>query len=165
MTTDRSRSIGLAAMFVFTAAGLAGCATATGSSGATTAPMSLAAQASSAQASATPVAPASATPVPSASTAIGSGEPISEVEVAARDLAFTPTHIEIPAVGSTRIVLRNKGIIVHNFTVEELGIAVVASRGGVGEAILIDPPPGTYTFYCSVSGHRQAGMVGTLVVS
>jgi uncharacterized cupredoxin-like copper-binding protein len=86
-------------------------------------------------------------------------------EVTARDLSFTPTELDISAVGTTRIVLRNEGFVVHNLTVDALGIQAVAPRGGVAEVTLTDPPPGTYEFYCSVSGHREAGMVGTLVVS
>jgi nitrite reductase (NO-forming) len=30
--------------------------------------------------------------------------------------------------------------------------------------VTIDAPAGTYTFYCSIPGHRQAGMEGTLTV-
>jgi uncharacterized cupredoxin-like copper-binding protein len=88
-----------------------------------------------------------------------------DLEVTARDLSFTPTELDIPAVGTTRIVLRNQGFAVHNLTVDALGIQAVAPRGGVAEVTLTDPPLGTYEFYCSVSGHREAGMVGTLVVS
>jgi uncharacterized cupredoxin-like copper-binding protein len=88
-----------------------------------------------------------------------------DLEVTARDLSFTPTELDIPAVGTTRIVLRNQGFVVHNLTVDALGIQAVAPRGGVAEVTLTDPPPGRYEFYCSVSGHREAGMVGTLVVS
>ena len=52
----------------------------------------------------------------------------------------------------------------HNLTIDELGIQIVASRGRNAETTIEDPPPGTYVFYCSVSGHRQAGMVGTIIV-
>jgi len=88
-----------------------------------------------------------------------------DLEVTARDLSFTPTELDIPAVGTTRIILRNQGFVVHNLTVDALEIQAVAPRGGVAEVTLTDPPPGTYEFYCSVSGHREAGMAGTLVVS
>ena len=35
--------------------------------------------------------------------------------------------------------------------------------GGVSE-VEVDLPVGQYTFYCSVTGHREAGMEGPLLV-
>ena len=80
------------------------------------------------------------------------------------DLGFRPTEITLPATGSTRLVLDNTGGLVHNLTVDALSIQIVASRGGSNEAVVTDPAPGTYEFYCSVSGHKLAGMVGKLIV-
>lgn len=102
-------------------------------------------------------APATSSPQPSplVSTAI---------EVQAFDLGFTPTTIELPAAGRSRIVLQNVGYVPHNLTVDALGIQVVAARGSSSETTIMDPAPGTYEFYCSISGHKEAGMVGTLVV-
>ena len=31
-------------------------------------------------------------------------------------------------------------------------------------ALFTPTTPGTYTFYCHIPGHREAGMVGTLIV-
>jgi uncharacterized cupredoxin-like copper-binding protein len=89
---------------------------------------------------------------------------VAVAEVEAFDLGFTPTTLELPAAGTSRIVLHNAGFLAHNLTVDALGIQVVAARGLTSEAPITDPAPGTYEFYCSVSGHKQAGMVGTLVV-
>jgi uncharacterized cupredoxin-like copper-binding protein len=35
---------------------------------------------------------------------------------------------------------------------------------GGSKTLTVSLTPGTYKFYCSVPGHRQAGMEGTLVV-
>lgn len=56
----------------------------------------------------------------------------------------------------------------HNLTIEQgasgpiLG-ATPTFQGGT-KTLTLTLKPGTYTFFCSVAGHRQAGMQGTLIV-
>jgi plastocyanin len=91
------------------------------------------------------------------------GPAAAVVTVVARDLAFDPAAIVVPVSGAT-IEFRNTGYMPHNLTVDELGLQVVAGRGGRAEVALVDPEPGTYRMYCSISGHMEAGMVGVLTV-
>ena len=88
----------------------------------------------------------------------------ASVSIETRDLSFQPDTLEIPASGTTEIIVHNAGRVVHNFTIDALGVQVVVSPGGTGEATIVAPAPGVYQFYCSVSGHKEAGMVGTLTV-
>jgi uncharacterized cupredoxin-like copper-binding protein len=90
--------------------------------------------------------------------------PATGVTVTAGDLWFKPKELTISSEGPTTITLVDGGTVVHNFTVDELGILTVAQPGRSSETTIVDPPPGVYQFYCSVSGHREAGMVGTLTV-
>ena len=87
-----------------------------------------------------------------------------EVTVEAGDLWFDARELVIPANGETTITLDNRGFVVHNLAVDDLELLVVAPRGRSEKVTIVDPAPGTYEFYCSISGHRQAGMVGTLTV-
>lgn len=71
------------------------------------------------------------------------------------------------AAGTVQIELTNESSVPHDVNVESQdgedlgGTEVITSDTARTE---VDLEPGTYTFYCSVSGHRDAGMEGTLVV-
>jgi plastocyanin len=80
------------------------------------------------------------------------------------DIAFEPNEITIPANTDVTITLNAQGVAGHDFTIDELGIHSSNLTQGQTETITINAAPGTYTFYCSVPGHKEAGMIGTLTV-
>lgn len=71
---------------------------------------------------------------------------------------------EITASPGDEIQMVNAGFLEHNFTVDELAIAQDLTADPVTVTIPADATPGTYEFYCSVPGHREQGMVGTLTI-
>lgn len=82
----------------------------------------------------------------------------------AKEFAFEPATLTLPADQEVTIEVVNGGTIEHDFTIDEANvkIAVPATETGSGTVTL---PAGSYTFYCSVPGHRDSGMEGTITVS
>ena len=69
--------------------------------------------------------------------------------------------------GTVTIVMTNMAPIEHNVTIAQ-GSKVLGATPtftGGSRTLSLKLKPGKYTFYCSVPGHRQAGMEGTLNVS
>ena len=69
--------------------------------------------------------------------------------------------------GSVTIAFTNGAPLEHNLTIAQ-GSKVLGATptfAGGAKSLQLTLKPGTYTFYCSVPGHRQAGMEGTLTVS
>ena len=85
------------------------------------------------------------------------------IEVNATSFAFDPDEIEITAGEDVAIVLSSEDIL-HDFTVDGLDVHVAADRGETAEGGLRAEEPGEYTYYCTIVGHREAGMAGTLIV-
>jgi nitrite reductase (NO-forming) len=92
------------------------------------------------------------------------GEPdAAALEVVSHDVYFEPDTLTIPADTAVTISIPNQGASPHNFSIDELEISVDQAPGQEQE-VEITAPAGEYEFYCNVPGHREAGMVGTLVV-
>lgn len=85
------------------------------------------------------------------------------VEVAGRSFAFTPAEITVKAGEDIAIVLSSRDSL-HDLVLDEFDTHVAAQTGTTAVGGLRADKPGRYTFYCSVTGHRRAGMEGTLVV-
>ncbi|HEY3069511.1 MAG TPA: plastocyanin/azurin family copper-binding protein [Gaiellaceae bacterium] len=80
-------------------------------------------------------------------------------------LKFDQTSLSASA-GNVTIDFTNDSSLAHNVTVEGNGVEDEATDTikQSSATLTLDLKPGTYTFYCSVDGHRAAGMEGTLVV-
>jgi plastocyanin len=68
--------------------------------------------------------------------------------------------------GQVTVRSPNESSIDHDISIEGNGVdenGEVVKNGGVSE-VKVDLKPGEYTFYCSVEGHREGGMEGTLTV-
>lgn len=92
----------------------------------------------------------------------GGGEVLSVTGT--NELRYEPDELTAPP-GQVTIELTAEDAVEHTVVIEELGDRqVVAADAGATATGTVDLEAGTYTFYCDVPGHRDAGMEGTLEV-
>jgi uncharacterized cupredoxin-like copper-binding protein len=82
------------------------------------------------------------------------------------ELAYTEDSKTTEA-GKVTIDFKNPQAITHDVAIEDPSGETVGKTDVIGEgetSETVSLKPGEYTFYCSVPGHREAGMEGTLTV-
>jgi plastocyanin len=103
----------------------------------------------------------------SAAPAGGGASTISDAADPSGALKFANSSLTAKA-GKVTVKFTNASSLPHNFTIASSGGSVVGATptfsGGGTKTVTVTLKPGTYTFYCSVDGHRAAGMQGTLTV-
>jgi uncharacterized cupredoxin-like copper-binding protein len=124
--------------------------------------------------------------------ACGGGETqtgAKEFTISVKDeFSFDPDNLTVKAGEEVKITFENTGSVAHSFNIlkadadlehimeeepdeehlhEELifDIHEVVSEASSSETFAAPSEPGEYTIFCSVPGHAQAGMVGTLKVT
>ena len=87
------------------------------------------------------------------------------IEIPADETALAFAVEEATAsAGSVTLSMPNPSPLPHNIALEDPPIeGEVVDQGGVSE-ITAELEAGEYVYYCSVPGHREAGMEGTLTV-
>jgi len=98
----------------------------------------------------------------------GTGEVLNVSADPGGRLRFTPSTLTATKPGTITLRMTNPSsagidhaIAIEGKGLDESGPTVAAGKTSTVTATL---KPGTYTFYCPVPGHKQAGMVGTLTV-
>jgi plastocyanin len=81
-------------------------------------------------------------------------------------LAYTSDTATAKA-GKVTVDFTNPQPLSHDVAIEDSSGKTIAQTEVIGEgsdSAVANLKPGEYTFYCSVPGHREAGMEGTLTV-
>jgi uncharacterized cupredoxin-like copper-binding protein len=135
---------------------LAGCGSSSKSSSTSSTP---AATTSSSSSTSTPAS------APAKGAAAG-GQSLSLAANPEGQLKFNTTALSAKA-GKVTIAFSNAASLEHNLTIASSSGTVIGATPtftGGSKTLSVELKPGTYKFYCSVPGHRQAGMEGTLTV-
>jgi uncharacterized cupredoxin-like copper-binding protein len=118
----------------------------------------------------------------------GASQAGTEIMVEATDFAYNPVSITVPAGQPITLTLNNKGAVEHDFVVDKINVTDVeaSDTGPAAHHQMGDMPeydlhffakagdtavlnftalePGTYEVFCSIEGHKEAGMIGKLIV-
>jgi len=139
---------------------LAGCGS---SSSATSSSTTATTSATTATTPATTPTTSSSASTPSSAAATGA---LSLEANAEGQLKYNKTALTATA-GKVAIAFTNMSPLGHNMTIESSAGKVVGAtptfQGG-SKTLTLQLKAGTYKFFCSVPGHRMAGMEGTLTV-
>ena len=113
---------------------------------------------------------------------------VMEINLEASGMQYQPATIEVVAGKPVKLTFHNGDSLEHDFSIMEIPLMTVgataepmpghdmgnmttdpqlhmaAAMNSTNSMEFTPTKPGTYEFFCTVPGHKEAGMVGTLVV-
>jgi len=95
----------------------------------------------------------------------GAGETL-KLSAVPDEIAFDTTKLTAKKAGEVTIDFDNPSALEHDVAIEQNGeqIAISETIAEGSTSVSAKLEPGTYTFLCTVPGHAEAGMEGTLTV-
>jgi plastocyanin len=89
----------------------------------------------------------------------------AEVRIVSTEFRFSPATVRVAAGRAVTLVLDNSGgETEHGLFVPGLAFRLQAKAGEIARKNILVEKPGKYDYTCDLPGHRDAGMMGTLIV-
>lgn len=91
------------------------------------------------------------------------GPVLSKLDFVSIEMAFTPNNVNVDKPGRYTVSLKNDGQILHDITFPD-GTKITSKPGETHTADIMIGAEGV-KFICSLPGHKESGMVGTISVA
>ncbi len=88
------------------------------------------------------------------------GPPDETFTIQMENTNFLTSEIDASLGDNILVIIENLDPGLHDFIIEEFDVAVENGAGETSVAAFTADRAGTFPFYCSVPGHREAGMEG-----
>lgn len=79
-------------------------------------------------------------------------------DVVLRDISVQPNMIEVPAGATITLNVTNEGVLDHDLKVEGGDVGARLLKSGETEVVEVGPFTADTTIWCTVPGHKEAGM-------
>ncbi|MCL4394533.1 MAG: cupredoxin domain-containing protein [Chloroflexi bacterium] len=100
----------------------------------------------------------------SSASAAGTGT-AQNVSMTATEFKYDPSTINASPGQTIDLTLKNTGSVQHTWVLNPAHVKMTVDPGkSVSQTFQAPTTPGTYQFYCDEPGHKEAGMVGQLIV-
>ena len=98
------------------------------------------------------------TPSPSGETVV--------FTVTASDFSFDPSQLNVKPGQPVTVNFKNRGAVVHTFTIPDLGLNTGPIQPGSDRTVAFNAPTqaGSHEFLCTIAGHADQGMKGTITI-
>lgn len=91
----------------------------------------------------------------------------NKTKVIATDFSYSPNILQIEAGKPFTLIMNNEGDVEHDLelTTPEGSVIHIHALPGEETQEQLNLPIGTYQFVCTLPGHKEAGMIGSIVVT
>ncbi len=95
----------------------------------------------------------------------GGGAAAQSVTVTATEFKFDPATINATPGQTINLTVKNNGTTQHTLVLAQANVKLTIDPGKtVNQTFTAPSAPGTYQYECDIPGHKEAGMIGQLVV-
>jgi len=88
----------------------------------------------------------------------------ASVSITASEFKFSPNNIQAQVGQKVTLTLQNSGSVEHDVTIPSAGFSLLARAGQTATGDFTFDKPGVYDFFCSIPGHKDGGMKGSVTI-